>query len=133
MSKLKLAPNPSGTGTVTLQAPNTDGNFTVNFPAADGSFLTQATYTATVTGSSGTTDWTGTDPVTASVTVSGLLSTDKPFVDIDLSAVAFANVADAQTAWGTVYRVEASADNTLKLYATEEPAPSFALNITVFR
>lgn len=90
-------------------------------------------FTPTVTGSGGTSDWTGSDPSTATITVSGLLSTDVPIVDIDLSAVLFANVTTVQTDWALVYRVEASADNTLKLYATAEPAQNFDLIVKVVR
>lgn len=92
--------------------------------------------TATVQGSDGTSDWTqatGTDPWIATLTVSGILSTDRPIVDIDLSSVALADVQAAQTGWSLVYRAEASADDEVKLYATAEPAPSFDLLITVVR
>jgi hypothetical protein len=90
----------------------------------------------TVVGSDGTSDWSqasGSDPWIATKTVSGLLSTDRPIVDIDLSSVAYADVVTVQNAWATVYRVEASADDELKVYATAEPAPNFALLITVVR
>ena len=92
--------------------------------------------TATVQGSDGTSDWSqasGSDPWIATKTVSGLLSTDRPIVDIDLSSVAYADITAVQDAWATVYRVEASADDELKVYATDEPAPNFALLITVVR
>jgi len=90
-------------------------------------------YTATVIGSDGTSDWTGSDPSVATITVSGILSTDVPIVDIDLSGVAFADVEDFQADWALVYRVEASGDNELKLYATEEPTKDFDLTIKVVR
>jgi hypothetical protein len=92
--------------------------------------------TATVQGSDGTSDWTqatASDPWIATLTVSGVLSTDRPIVDIDLSSVALADVGAAQTGWSLVYRIEASADDQIKLYATEEPAPSFNLLITAVR
>jgi hypothetical protein len=133
MAKLKLQGNESGTGTVTLQVPNTNSDFTVNFPAADGNFAVANTYTATIEGSSGTTDWTGSDPYTATVTVSGLLTTDQPVMDIDMSSVSFANVADVQADWALVYRAEVSAADTLKLYATAEPASSFDVILKVTR
>jgi hypothetical protein len=92
--------------------------------------------TSTVQGSAATSDWTqatGSDPWIATLTVSGILSTDRPIVDIDLSSVALVDVEAAQTGWSLVYRAEASADNQIKLYATAEPAPTFALLITVVR
>ena len=92
--------------------------------------------TATVQGSDGTSDWSqasGSDPWIATKTVSGLLSTDRPIVSIDLSSVSYFDVPTVDAAWATVYRVEASADNELKVYATSEPAPNFNLLITVVR
>lgn len=46
MSKIRISPNASGTGTITLQAPNTNTDRTYNLPDATGDFLT--------TGDSGT-------------------------------------------------------------------------------
>lgn len=78
-------------------------------------------------------DWTGSDPYVATMTVSGILSADVPVVDIDLSSVAFADVADTQSDWALVYRVEASADDEVKFYATEEPAKDLDVQIKVVR
>jgi len=36
MSNIKLQGNASGTGTTTLQSPNTNANLTLTFPATDG-------------------------------------------------------------------------------------------------
>lgn len=46
MSKIRIVPNASGTGTITLQAPNTNTDRTYNLPDSTGNFLT--------TGESGT-------------------------------------------------------------------------------
>jgi hypothetical protein len=43
MSKLQVQGNASGTGTVTLAAPNTNSDYTVTLPAATGTVLTTAT------------------------------------------------------------------------------------------
>lgn len=53
--------------------------------------------------------------------------------DIDLSGVAFANVFSVEDDWALVYRAEASADNEIKLYATNEPFNDFDLIIRVNR
>ncbi len=90
-------------------------------------------FTATVTGSNGNSDWSGSDPSVATITVSGIKSSDRPIVDLDLSAVAFGNVGITQGEWTLVYRVEASGDDEIKLYATEEPIPTFSLQIKVVR
>jgi len=111
----------------------TDPNDIVSVSVGDGRYAKTVIYTATVTGSDGTSDWTGTDPFVATITVSGLLAADVPIVDLDLSSVTFADVETVQGDYGLVYRVEASADDTLKLYATAEPASSFDLTIKVVR
>ena len=93
-------------------------------------------FNATVEGSGGTSDWTqdtSSDPWIATIAVAGLLSTDVPIVDIDLSSVPFADVPDVQADWALVYRVEASDDDELKLYATDEPTADFELTIKVVR
>lgn len=69
----------------------------------------------TVTVNSG--DWSGSNPVTATVTVTGLLGTDQPMVDMDLSSVAFVDIDGYQDDWSNVYRVEAS-NNELTIYST---------------
>ena len=102
-------------------------------PGGDWRSIGQSELTATVIGSGGPSDWTGSDPYVATLTVSGILSTDVPIVDLDLSNVAFADVVDVQANWALVYRVEASADNEIKLYAIDEPTEDFALTIKVVR
>lgn len=95
-----------------------------------------ANYTTTVEGSGGTSDWTqatGSDPWIATMTVSGILSTDVPIVDIDLSSVTYADVSDVQADWALVYRVDASANDEIKLYATEQPTENFDIQIQVVR
>ncbi len=98
-----------------------------------GTYATTALYTTTVTGSAGSSDWTGSGPYIATKTVSGLLANDTPIVDIDLSGASYSDVTDIGAEWATVYRVEASSANTLKVYATAEPAKSFSLQIKVVR
>jgi hypothetical protein len=86
-------------------------------------------YTTTIA----TTDWSGTDPVTAVKTVSGILSTDKPLIDIDLSSVAFANVVAKQTEYSKLYRVAATAADTITFYALEAPTEELVISIKVVR
>jgi hypothetical protein len=80
-----------------------------------------------------TSDWTGTDPYIATKTVSGILATDIPIFDIDLSGVSFSEVFDIQNEWSFVYRGEAAANNEIKLYATADPAKNFSVQIKVIR
>jgi hypothetical protein len=79
-------------------------------------------------------DWTGSEaPYTAVKTVSGLLSTDRPIVDLDLSAVAIGNVAAKQADWALVYRAAATDTDELSFFATEEPTESLVIQIKVVR
>jgi hypothetical protein len=75
---------------------------------------TTATFNATITSGS----WTGSDPFTKAITVTGITATDNPIIDLELSGVTFANVPTVQTAWGKIYRGVTTA-NTITFYATE--------------
>jgi len=93
-------------------------------------------FSTTISGSNSVSDWvqsSNTDPWIATKTVSGILSTDMPVVDIDLSNVAFTDVADTQSDWSLVYRVNASADDEIKFYATDEPTKDLTVQIQVLR
>jgi hypothetical protein len=109
---------------------------------AFASFVVANTYTKaevdalaqTFTGiSAPSTGWTGSGPYTNVITVTGLLATDSPIVDIDLSGVTYADVPDVQSDWGLVYRVAATAANQLTLYATDTPTKNFTLTVKVVR
>lgn len=135
MSKVKLEANENGTGTVTLASPNTNTDRLLTLPDASGALATAVTFTATIEGSDGTSDWaqaTINDPWIATVTVAGMLSTDQPVMDINMSSVAFADVPDVQSDWALVYRAT-SGSNSLSLYATDEPASDFNVILKVTR
>ena len=85
------------------------------------------TFTATVA-----TGWTGSAaPYSKAVTISGLLASDAPIVDLVASATY--STASAQIeAWGYVYRAVTSA-NTLTLYATEKPTVELPIQVKVVR
>jgi hypothetical protein len=74
-----------------------------------------------------------TSPVVAVLSVPGLLATDNPLVIVDLSGVPFADVADVAAAFQTVYRVEATDDDELTLFATSVPDEDFDLLIQAVR
>ena len=120
---------PSGDGELSYN--NTTGVFTYTPPVissgGESIFLT-----ATLNSS----DWTQAtveDPWIATLTVAGILSTDRPIVDIDLSSVALADINTIETSWANLYRVETSADNEMKFYATNQPTSNFNLLITGVR
>jgi len=92
--------------------------------------------TTAVAGSNDTSDWTQVgsgDPWIATKTVIGILSTDRPTVSLDVSGKNLDDAVFFQRVWNLVYRVEASDDDEIKLYAIEEPYPDLDLNIQVIR
>ena len=77
--------------------------------------------------------WTGSSaPYTKAVTVSGIYANDTPSIDLDLSAVAYANVEAMQTDWAKIYRAVPTAD-TITFYASEVPTADISLQIKVVR
>lgn len=70
--------------------------------------------------------WTGTEaPYTQAVTITGILSTDSPIIDLVPDDDDYATAVAEDAAWGSIYRAVASA-NTITFYAKE--APTVALN-----
>jgi hypothetical protein len=85
------------------------------------------TMTATLT-----TTWIGsTAPYTQEVTVSGILATDTPIVDIVPSGT-YATDKAMEESWANVYRIVTS-DNKITAYAHAAPATSIALQLKVVR
>jgi len=77
--------------------------------------------------------WTGASaPYTKEVTVSGILTTDKPTIDLDLSSATYSDIATIQSDWANVYRGVTSAD-TITFYASEVPTIDIPLGIKVVR
>jgi hypothetical protein len=107
-----------------------DGTNWINKPLPAETGLANVVYLTTTIA---TGDWSGTDPVTAVKTVSGVLSTDKPLIDIDLSSVAFANVEAKQTEYAKIYRVAATGANEITFYALEAPTEELIIQIKVVR
>lgn len=78
------------------------------------------------------TTWTGTSaPYTKTITVSGILSTDTPVVDIVMSGTFATDEARIEN-WAYIYRV-VSADNSLTFYATDKPIIDLPIQIKVVR
>ena len=78
------------------------------------------------------TSWSGSSaPYTKTISVSGILSTDAPFIDIVMSGT-YATDTARQEAWGYIYRA-VTADNAITFYATDKPTVSLPLQIKVLR
>jgi hypothetical protein len=89
---------------------------------------TTATYNATI----GAGSWSGSGPFTKEVTVTGMTATDNPIIDLELSAVTYANVPAVQADWGKIYRA-VSGTNNLTFYATEALTVAMPFSAKVVR
>lgn len=86
-------------------------------------------FTATLSSAS----WTGSSaPYSKEITVSGILATDKPDIDLDLSSSTYSNVETIQTDWSKIYRAVSGA-GTITFYASEVPTIDIPLQIKVVR
>lgn len=76
--------------------------------------------------------WAGTSaPFSQAITVSGILETDKPKVDIVVSST-YATAETEIEAWGYVYRI-VTRQNGVTVYATEKPEVSLNIQMEVIR
>lgn len=79
-----------------------------------------------------TTAWTGTEaPFSKAQTVTGILSTDTPIIDIIMSGT-FETDEKIIDEWGKIYRA-VTLENQITFYATEKPAVALPLQIKVVR
>ena len=79
--------------------------------------------------------WSGTAPYTQTAAASGILSTDVPFVDVDMSGATGSEAgATLQEAWGFVGRVTVSESGEITAYCYEEkPTVDIPLILKVVR
>ena len=89
---------------------------------------TKTSYTATLPSAS----WTGSaSPYSKAVTVTGILATDTPLIDIVPSGT-YATDVTMETNWAQIYRMVTSA-NTVTFYAHSVPTADIPLQILVVR
>ena len=111
---------PRGTG-ITNVVDNGNNTMTITYgdsQTANVSFPASQTFVNDFSGTITAGSWSGSNPFTKAVTVSGILSTDTPVIDLNMSTINFADVAATQTAWGKIYRAVTST-NTITFYSTE--------------
>ena len=78
------------------------------------------------------TTWSGSAaPYTKTVSVSGILSTDTPIIDVVMSGTYSTDEARAE-AWGYIYRAVCN-NGSITFYATEKPTVSLPIQIRVVR
>ena len=89
---------------------------------------TTVDYTVTIP----STSWTGASaPFTKSVTVTGILSTDVPIVDIVATGTYATDLIITEN-WGKIYRIT-TATNSITVYATEVPSADIPIILKVVR
>ena len=95
--------------------------------------------TTTLAGSDGTSDWSQEsggdwDGIwTVTKTVSGILTTDTPIVDLDLSSATASTFNAIQTDFNNIFRVEIPTNNNVKFYSIENPTNNLVINLKVVR
>ena len=78
------------------------------------------------------TSWSGSAaPYSKSVTVTGILETDTPIIDVVMSGT-YATDKARQEAWAYIYRA-VTANNSITFYASEKPSVNLPVQITVVR
>lgn len=84
-------------------------------------------YTATLN-----TTWSGSAaPYTKAQTISGILATDKPIIDL-VPSDTFADAEAQEEAWANIYRAVTSA-NTITFYAKDKPEVSIPIQVRCIR
>ena len=76
-------------------------------------------------------DWTGSDPYTNTVSVSGLLATDTPTMDLVASST-YATAQNEIADYGNIYKATC-ANNSLTVYATSAPTHNLSIQLVCVR
>jgi hypothetical protein len=115
-------------GTVSTLSNDFETHTTVSATLSILGHVQTGVFTATIT----TASWTGTtSPFTNATTVSGILATDTPIIDIVLTGT-FADDEDIIENWGGVYRAETTAD-VVTFSATDLPTVDLPIQLKVVR
>ena len=88
---------------------------------------TKTVLTATIAAA----DWTGSDPYTNTVTVSGLLATDTPTMDL-VASPTYATAQNEIADYGNIYKATC-ANNSLTVYATSAPTHNLSIQLVCVR
>ncbi len=86
------------------------------------------TYTATLTSS----DWSSTAPYTQTVTVTGILTTDNPVIDVVLSTTT-STALNQLEAWGNVSKIVTGTDSITATCLEDKPEVDIPIQIKVVR
>lgn len=86
-------------------------------------------YTATLSKSK----WGSSVPYTQSVTINGILASDNPTVDIDLSSATTGTISDLKTSWSSVDRIVTEANKITAYCYEEKPVVDMKIRLMVVR
>ena len=116
----------TGADPITVKTGNLESGAVTAGKIAAGAVSASFTGTLTAAG------WTGSAaPYSQALTVTGLLATDKPIVDVVMSGT-YATDGARDEAWGAIYRAVPTA-NTLTVYAKEKPTVALPIQILCVR
>lgn len=130
-TSIRGAQGEQGIGITSIAKTSTSGLIdTYTITLSDGTTTTftvtngerKAVFTATILAA----DWTGSGPYINNVTISGLVSTDNPIMDLMPSST-YLTAQSEISAYGNIYKAECTTDGTLVVYAVS--APIIDLNI----
>jgi hypothetical protein len=123
-----------GSGDITVQPTLVSGtniksiNSSSILSSGDLTLATYTVYTATIPSAS----WTGSSaPYSKAVTLTGILSTDEPIIDLVFSGT-YATDVTMRENWSKVYRIVTTA-NTITCYADSVPSADISIQLVVVR
>jgi hypothetical protein len=114
-----------------LVAQPVNGKFFLLKIAANTWQLNKVSQTTDLTGTILTTDWSGSEPTTATVTVTGLTVNDSPIADLVLSST-YANWEDEEASWAFIKKA-VTGTNQIVFSATDVPTVNLNFKIKVVR
>jgi hypothetical protein len=99
--------------------------------ATDEWFVNVPAETKEYTGTILTTDWSGSNPVTATITVAGINTDDTPIADLVLSST-YANWEAEEEAWAFIKKAT-TGTNQITFSASETPGVNLNFTVKVVR
>lgn len=78
-------------------------------------------------------DWSGSAPYTQDVSVTGVLESDNPIVDIDLSSATSSNVDSLLENWGKVHYISTSNGSISAVCLASKPTVNMTVRLKVIR
>jgi hypothetical protein len=114
-----------------LVAQPVNGKFFLLKIAANTWQLNKVSQTTDLTGTILTTDWSGSAPATATVTVNGLTANDSPIADLVLSST-YANWEAEEEAWAFIKKAT-TGTNQITFSASEVPEVNLNFTVKVVR